>query len=94
MRLEKTKRPRIFKATANVRRPEKLGVENHDRRTNRTIRHRKRIEADEYLKALLEKPEYRSMNEVHMRAANYIKDEHLKNYFINKAKEYFENLRS
>ena len=51
-------------------------------------------EADEYLKALLEKPEYRSMNEVHMRAANYIKDEHLKNYFINKAKEYFENLRS
>ena len=29
-----------------------------------------------------------------MRAVNYIKDEHLKNYFINKAKEYFENLRA
>jgi hypothetical protein len=50
-------------------------------------------DADEYLTALLEKPEYRSMDEVHMRAAKYIKDEHVKNYFINKAKAYFENLR-
>ena len=44
-------------------------------------------EADEYLKDLLEKHEYRSMNEVKMRAQKYIKDTHLKNYFINKAKE-------
>ena len=50
-------------------------------------------EADDYLTALLEKSEYRSMDEVHMRAAKYIKDAHLKDYFINKAKEYFENLR-
>ncbi len=44
-------------------------------------------DADEYVRALLEKHEYRSMNEVNMRAQKYIKDEHLKNYFINKAKE-------
>ncbi len=44
-------------------------------------------EADVYLRDLLEKNEYRSMNEVNMRAQKYIKDEHLKNYFINKAKE-------
>jgi len=50
-------------------------------------------DADEYLTDLLEKPEYRSMGEVHMRVAKYIKDEPLKNYFINKAKAYFENLR-
>ncbi len=43
-------------------------------------------EADDYLTALFEKPEYRSMDEVHMRASKYIKDERLKNYFINKAK--------
>jgi hypothetical protein len=43
------------------------------------------FEADEYLTALLEKPEYRSMDEVHKRAAEYIKDEHLKNYFVNQA---------
>ena len=44
-------------------------------------------DADEYLRALLEKPEYGSMNEVRMRAQKYIKDEHLKNCFITKAKE-------
>jgi hypothetical protein len=44
-------------------------------------------EADDYLRALLEKYEYRSMNEVTMRAHKYIEDEHLENYFINKAKE-------
>jgi precorrin-6B methylase 2 len=43
--------------------------------------------ADEYLRNLLEKHKYRSMNVVTMRAQKYIKDEHLKNYFINKAKE-------
>jgi hypothetical protein len=45
------------------------------------------IDADEYLTALFEKPDYRSMDEVHMRAEKYIKNDHLKNYFINKAKE-------
>jgi hypothetical protein len=44
-------------------------------------------EADDYLTALFEKHEYRSMIEVTMRAQKYIKDEHLKNYFINKAEE-------
>jgi hypothetical protein len=50
-------------------------------------------EADDYLRDLFEKPEYRSMDEVQMRAAKYIKDQRLKNYFINKAKAYLENLR-
>jgi hypothetical protein len=46
------------------------------------------IDADEYLTALFEKPDYRSTDEVHMRAEKYIKnDDHLKNYFINKTKE-------
>ena len=44
-------------------------------------------EADDYLRGLLEKHEYRSMDEVNMRAQKYIKDEHLKTYFINRAKE-------
>lgn len=44
-------------------------------------------EADYYLNELLKKPEYRSMSEVTMRAKKYIKDEHLRIYFINKAKE-------
>ena len=44
-------------------------------------------EADEYLTALLEKPEYRSMDEVIVRAQKYVKDDCLRIYFINKAKE-------
>ena len=44
-------------------------------------------EADDYLRDLLAKHEYRSMNEVNMRAQKYIKDKYLKNYFINKARE-------
>ena len=44
-------------------------------------------EADAYLKDLLTKSEYRSMDEVAIRAQKLIKDENLKNYFINKAKE-------
>jgi hypothetical protein len=44
-------------------------------------------DADEYLSALFEKPEYKSMDEVHTWAAKYIKDQHLKDYFINKANE-------
>jgi hypothetical protein len=43
-------------------------------------------ETDAYLRDLLEKPEYRSMNEVKIRAQKYIKDAHLTNYFVNKAK--------
>ena len=44
-------------------------------------------EADDYLRELLEKHEYRSMDEVKMRAQKYIDDEHLKKYFIDKASE-------
>lgn len=44
-------------------------------------------EADDYLKDLLAKPEYRSMNEVNSRAHQYITDEGLRIYFIDKAKE-------
>jgi hypothetical protein len=49
------------------------------------------FEADDYLRDLLAKHEYRSMNEVNMRAQKYIKDEHLKNYFINKARGILKN---
>jgi hypothetical protein len=44
-------------------------------------------EADEYLTDLLKTPQYRSMGEVEARAAKYIKDARLKNYFVTKAKE-------
>jgi len=44
-------------------------------------------ETDDYLKDLSEKPEYRSMNEVKMRAQKFIKDEHLRNSFINQGRE-------
>ncbi len=44
-------------------------------------------DADAYLKDLLEKPEYRSVDEVRLRAQKYIKDERLKNRFINRASE-------
>lgn len=43
-------------------------------------------EADAYLKELLEKEEYRSMDEVKMRSQKFIEDENLKNYFIDKAR--------
>jgi hypothetical protein len=45
------------------------------------------IYADEYLTNLLKNPDYRSMDVVHARAAKRCKDERVKNYFINKAKE-------
>jgi hypothetical protein len=48
-------------------------------------------EADEYLTSLFEKPEYRSMGEVEMRAVKYINDANLKNYFITKAQAYLDN---
>ena len=44
-------------------------------------------EADDYLRDLLAKPEYRSMGEVQQRANTYIIDAKLKNYFITKAAE-------
>ena len=44
-------------------------------------------EADDYLKDLLERKEYRSMDEITLRAIKYIDDKTLKNYFINKARE-------
>ena len=44
-------------------------------------------EADEYLTALLAKDEYRSIEEVNRRAHQYVTDERLKVYFVNKAKE-------
>lgn len=44
-------------------------------------------EADDYLKDLLGDQKFRSMNEVDMRAKKLIKDESLRNYFTNKAKE-------
>lgn len=44
-------------------------------------------EADNYLRDLLAKPEYRSTDEVQQRADKYIKDAKLKNYFITKAAE-------
>ena len=44
-------------------------------------------EADDYLKSLLEKPEYRSIDEVKMRAQKYVGDINLKKYFIDKATE-------
>ena len=44
-------------------------------------------EADDYLRDLLSKDEYRSLNEVNIRAQKYIKDVNMKNYFINKATE-------
>lgn len=44
-------------------------------------------EADSYLTDLLEKPEYQSMGEVELRAALYIKNASIRDYFIGKARE-------
>ena len=45
-------------------------------------------EADAYLRDLLANPEYRSMNEVEIRAQKYIAhDARLRTYFIAKARE-------
>lgn len=43
-------------------------------------------EADNYLNDLLEELALRSMDEVYLRAHKLIRDENLKQYFINKAK--------
>jgi hypothetical protein len=50
--------------------------------------------ADDYLTALFEKPEYRSMDVVRIRAAEHIKDQRLRNYFINKATELLRSCAS
>ena len=47
-------------------------------------------EADAYLRDLLAKPEYRSMDEVYVRAQKLIPDSRLRNYFINRAKVILE----
>lgn len=44
-------------------------------------------DADSFLKDLLAKPEYRSMNEVKYRAQELIINDNLRNYFIRKAEE-------
>jgi hypothetical protein len=44
-------------------------------------------EADEYLEALLERPEFRSMDEVSRCAQKYIKDARLADYFNDKARQ-------
>lgn len=46
-----------------------------------------KLEADEYLSELLKNEEYRSIEEVHIRAEKYIKDALIKKYFIDKAEE-------
>lgn len=44
-------------------------------------------EADSYLRDLLSKPEYRSMDEVQARAQRFVPDDQLRAYFINKGRE-------
>jgi uncharacterized protein (DUF1810 family) len=44
-------------------------------------------EADAYLKDLLAKPEYRSLDEIQIRANQYIEDPDVKKYFITKGRE-------
>ncbi|WP_323884992.1 hypothetical protein [Aeromonas caviae] len=47
-------------------------------------------EADFFLKDLLARDEYRSMNEIRVRAHKLISDETLRMYFINKGKQILE----
>ena len=49
-------------------------------------------EADDYLKDLLSKKEYKSIDEVELRAKKLIDDDNLRNYFINKAKVLLKDL--
>ncbi|MCK1396432.1 hypothetical protein [Bradyrhizobium sp. 1] len=44
-------------------------------------------EVDDYLEQLLEKPQYRSIDEVEHRAQTLIKDASLRSYFISKGRE-------
>ena len=45
------------------------------------------VEADKYLKAVLENREYRSMGEIEKRTHDYIKDPRVRSHFIQRAKE-------
>jgi hypothetical protein len=47
-------------------------------------------EADDYLKDLFKNPQFQSLDEVRVRAQKYIRSDHLKNYFINKASEHLK----
>lgn len=49
-------------------------------------------EADAFLRELLAKDEYRSMDEVVARARELVPDENLRIYFINKGKQMLEAL--
>ncbi|MFQ2193220.1 hypothetical protein [Aeromonas jandaei] len=49
-------------------------------------------EADAFLRDLLAKDEYRSMDEVIVRARKLVPDENLRMYFINKGKQILEAL--
>lgn len=44
-------------------------------------------EADDYLKDLLSNEQYRSFDEVEIRAKQFIDNDNLRSYFIKKAKE-------
>ena len=50
-------------------------------------------EADEYLTDLLARPEFRTMDEVTIRAQKYIKNAQLKSYFTNKGTEILKTYR-
>lgn len=50
-------------------------------------------DADAYLKDLLKNDQYRSIDEVQIRAQKYIRDPIIKKYFIAKAKEMLQVLR-
>lgn len=43
-------------------------------------------EADSYLRDLLEKSKYRTIDEIEIRAQQYIEDNKIKNYFVKKAR--------
>ena len=49
-------------------------------------------EADAFLRDLLAKDEYRSMDEMIVRARKLVPDENLRMYFINKGKQILEAL--
>lgn len=51
-------------------------------------------EADSYLNAVLQKPEYRSMEEVIIRAQKYARNEHIKQYMIARGQVMLESLKA
>jgi hypothetical protein len=52
-----------------------------------------KAEADAYLDELFKKDQYRSIDEVRIRAEKYIRDAIIKKYFIGKAEEMLQDLR-